>query len=154
MLQDSPWAFGADPRNDVALDPAHLRTALAKPENAIIAVESSDDSPLLVAAAGIYRVDNPKFSHRAKLWGVFVESDYRGRGLGNAVTLAAIDLASSWNGVTYIDAGVSESSPSALRLYKRLGFVEWGREPESTQYDGQRFDEIFLSRRVPDDGSA
>ena len=115
-------------------------------------MESSDDSPLLIAVAGIYRVDNPKFSHRAKLWGVFVDSDYRGRGLGHAITSAAIDLACSWAGVAYIDAGVSESAPSALRVYKNLGFVEWGREPESTQYDGQRFDEIFLSRRVPDGG--
>ena len=64
------------------------------------------------------------------------------------VTSAALELAKTWNGVAHIDVGVSENSPSALRIYQSLGFIEWGREPESTQHVGQRYDEVFLSLRV------
>jgi len=148
MLADAPWAFSASPDDDVALDPAFIHSTLTRPDNAILAIESDDASLALVAAAGIYRVRNPKFSHRAKLWGVFVDPGHRGHGFGRAVISAALELAKTWSGVAYIDVGVSSNSPAALRIYQRLGFVEWGREPESTQHDGQRFDEIFLSLRV------
>lgn len=148
MLADSPWAFSASPDDDVALDSAFLRTTLAQPDNAIVAVESDEDPTSLIAAAGIYRVRNPKFSHRAKLWGVFVDPGHRSYGLGRAVTSAALELGKTWNGVAHIDVSVSENSPVALHIYQSLGFVEWGREPESTQHDGQRYDEIFLSLRV------
>ena len=146
MLADAPWAFSADPDDDVALDPAFLRAALAKPDNAIMAIAGDEDS--LIAAAGIYRVENPKFSHRAKLWGVFVDPRHRGHGLGSAVCSAALALAETWDGLAYVDVGVSENAPAALRLYQSLGFVVWGREPESTQYGARRFDEIFLALRV------
>ena len=148
MLADSPWAFSADPEDDVALDPAFLRSTLAQAENAILAIESADGEPSLVAAAGIYRVKNPKSAHRAKLWGVFVDPAQRGHGLGRAVASAATELARTWTGVAYIDVGVSANAPAALHIYQRLGFVEWGREPESMQHDGQRYDEVFLSLRV------
>lgn len=148
MLSDSPWAYSANPDDDVALDSAFLRSALAQSDNAIMAIESVDDSTSLIAAAGIHRVRNPKFSHRARLWGIFVSPDHRGRGLGRAVTSAALDLARTWNGVERVDVAVSDNSPAALHIYQSLGFIEWGREPESTRHDGKRYDEIFLSLRI------
>ncbi|HVY60236.1 MAG TPA: GNAT family N-acetyltransferase, partial [Planctomycetota bacterium] len=90
----------------------------------------------------------PKFAHRAKVWGVFVEPARRGRGLGKAVMASAIELARGWPGVDYVDLGVSENAPAARRLYEALGFREWGREPESTEHDGRRYDEVFMTLRL------
>src|SRR5262245_20676931 len=81
MLADSPWAFASTPEDDDALDPAHMRKVLGEQENAIFAVEAVET---LIATAGIFRMKRPKFAHRAKLWGVFVDADHRGRGLGRA----------------------------------------------------------------------
>ncbi len=147
MLNDSPWAFTATEHDDIALDLEFLRSALADPENAILAIKGGDGSESLLASAGIYRMRNPKFSHRAKLWGVFVHPQHRGRGLGRAVVEAAVNLAQAWSGVAFIDVGVSANSPEAHAIYRKLGFVEWGREPETTQHLGKRFDEIFMSLR-------
>jgi ribosomal protein S18 acetylase RimI-like enzyme len=79
---------------------------------------------------------------------VFVEPDYRGRGLGRAVTSAAIAHARTWPGIDFIDLGVSENAPEALRLYESLGFTRWGREPEATQHEGRRYDEIHMTLRL------
>ena len=68
--------------------------------------------------------------------------------MGRAVVCAAIDLARSWDGVDYVDLGVSENAPDARNLYERLGFVAWGREPESLQIDDRRFDEIYMCLRL------
>jgi ribosomal protein S18 acetylase RimI-like enzyme len=145
MLREAPWAFAATPEDDVALDPAYLGKSLAESENAILAIE---EAGTLVASAGIVRMKSPKFAHRAKLWGVFVDAGRRGCGLGRRVTAAAVDLARTWDGVDFVDLGVSANSPEARRLYESLGFTVWGREPETTQYGGQRYDEIYMSLRV------
>jgi ribosomal protein S18 acetylase RimI-like enzyme len=148
MLAAAPWAFSATPEADIALDLAHLRSSLGEHENAIFAVESAEPPSTLVAAAGVFRMKNPKFAHRAQLWGVYVDSRHRGRGLGRAVVASAIELARSWSGVDFIDLGVSANSPEACRLYESLGFEAWGREPQTLQYDGQRYDEIYLTLRI------
>jgi len=94
------------------------------------------------------RARSPKFAYRASIWGVFVEPAYRGNGLGRAVVTAAIDLARSWSGVDYVDLGASGAAPEAQRLYERLGFAAWGREPEATEIDGRRYDEIHMTLRL------
>jgi len=94
------------------------------------------------------RARSPKFAHRASIWGVFVEPAHRGKGLGQAVIAAAIDLARTWPGVDYIDLGASGAAPEAQRLYERLGFAAWGREPEATEIGGRRYDEIHMSLRL------
>jgi ribosomal protein S18 acetylase RimI-like enzyme len=147
MLTEAPWAFAASPEDDVALDPARLATYLAEEESAIFAVEACSDQEL-VAAASIMRMKQLKFAHRARLWGVFVEPEHRGKGLGKAIVGAAVALARCWAGVSYIDLGVSANAPDAQRLYESLGFKAWGREPEATALDGRRYDEIHMTLKL------
>ena len=147
MLNEAPWAYMASPEDDRALDLAHLRAMLAEDESAAFAVPAADGDEL-VAVSCVARVKSPKFRHRAKVWGVFCDPAERGRGLGRAVVGACLTLARSWDGVEWIDLGVSANSPAAQRLYESLGFVEWGREPESTRIGDRRWDEIMMALRV------
>ena len=39
-------------------------------------------------------------------------------------------------------------SSSPEEEYESLGFRAWGREPESLEVDGRRYDEIFLALRL------
>jgi ribosomal protein S18 acetylase RimI-like enzyme len=160
MLLDAPWAFSASPEDDKGLDVAHLERSLAGEDYAIFAIESpavagaaashgeTREPPELIAAAGMMRARSPKFRHRASVWGVFVEPAYRGRGFGRAVTAAAVALARTWVGVDYVDLGASTAVPEAQRLYESLGFTAWGREPEATEVDGRRYDEIHMTLRL------
>jgi L-amino acid N-acyltransferase YncA len=43
---------------------------------------------------------------------------------------------------------VSENAPEAQRLYESLGFQQWGREPEATQHEGRRYDEIHMTLKL------
>ena len=164
MLLDAPWAFGASPESDKGLDVAHLTQALASEDYAIFAINAASAAareapgaplgePDSVAAAGIMRARSSKFAHRASIWGVFVEPAYRGNGLGRAVVTAAIDLARSWPGVDFVDLGASKRAPEAQCLYESLSFRAWGREPEATEHEGRRYDEIHMTLRLrPGDG--
>ena len=58
--------------------------------------------------------------------GIFVEYDFRGRGLGSAM----IDSAGEWcteNGLIHLSLNVGSMNESARRLYERKGFL-----PQST----------------------
>jgi RimJ/RimL family protein N-acetyltransferase len=130
-----------------------ISSALGHGEVPRSSTEVFRSGPELIAAAGIMRARSPKFAHRASIWGVFVEPAHRGKGLGQAVIAAAIDLARTWPGVDYIDLGASGAAPEAQRLYERLGFAAWGREPEATEIGGRRYDEIHMTLRLrPGDG--
>lgn len=162
MLIAMPWAFDASPQDDKALDRTWLAGMLAEEHSAIFAIQApgppgldwvglkeASDAPELIAAASITRAKQPQFAHRARIWGVFVEPPQRGKGMGRALLGAAIELAQSWEGVDFVDLSVSENAPEAQRLYESLGFEQWGREPEATEYEGRRYDEIYMTLRCP-----
>src|SRR5687767_6678921 len=75
MLRDAPWAFDASPVDGDALDLARTAATLDSAHAATFAVEAAgaEDAPELVAAATITRAPPPKFSHRARISGVFVD---------------------------------------------------------------------------------
>jgi RimJ/RimL family protein N-acetyltransferase len=156
MLTESPWAFGASPEDDFARDPDAVAERLALESSALFAVEDpgwgsgpgGTERPELVAAAGVVRQTRAKFVHRARIWGVYVSPEHRRRGFGRAVVAAAIARASAWPGVDWVDLAVSERAPEARRVYERLGFVAWGREPEATQVGDRRYDEIHMTLRL------
>ena len=54
-----------------------------------IAVEEGET---LIATAGSIRMRGSRFTHRMKLWGVFVDPYHRGRGWSRVVTSAAVVL--------------------------------------------------------------
>jgi len=159
MLTLAPWAFSATPEDDEALNAPHLTRMLAQEHHATFAIEvpprrsgSQADweagRPALVASASLTRAKAAKFSHRAGVWGVFVEPGYRRMGLGKALMHAVITHAQSWQSVEFLDLGVSANAPEAQRLYERFGFTVWGREPEATEHDGRRYDEIYMTLRL------
>jgi ribosomal protein S18 acetylase RimI-like enzyme len=71
-----------------------------------------------VASASLTRAKSPKFSHRARIWGVFVEPAYRGRAFGKALMQAVITHARSWQGVAFLDLGVSANLRRRSELYE------------------------------------
>ena len=144
-----PWAFDADPEDGEAGDLDWAAGLLTREDTvAIFAVEHPQDSRQLIASAAVTRARQPRYAHRARVWGVYVDPAFRGHGLGRSVMQAVIRHARTWQGVDYLDLSVSANSPAALNLYTRLGFIQWGREPETTACGEQRFDEIYMTLRL------
>ncbi|MCA9272082.1 MAG: GNAT family N-acetyltransferase [Phycisphaerales bacterium] len=141
MLEDTPWAFASDPESDNAREPSAFVERISKPYFAILATE--DETGALTAAAGVVRRPRKKLWHRAEIWGVYVRADCRKKGLGAVVVQAAIDEGLGWPGVDSVALSVSVRS-EAIRLYQRLGFEVWGREPDCLRLDGVSYDEYHL----------
>ncbi len=94
-----------------------------------------------------------KFSssrHKTNLWGVFVSPAHRGKGFGRVLVSVAVDHAFG-NGVRRVNLQVFVPNLEAVQLYKSMGFVEYGREPEAVYLNGSYHDGIHMSL-VKNDG--
>jgi len=58
--------------------------------------------------------------------GIIVHDDYRGRGIGTALTAALIDTADNWLNLKRLELSVYVDNEPAIRLYKKFGFVVEG----------------------------
>lgn len=103
----------------------------------------------LIAVATVTRNAHHKYAHRARLLSVFVDPPHRGKRLGEAVVAAAVEYARSWR-VEFVDLCVNGNAVPAQRLYARLGFVQWGRQQEAVDSDGNRLDEIHMTLSLRD----
>lgn len=144
MLVTDPFSFLGAPGDDVGCDPAFMRQQLAREEYAIFAAAGPEETGELLAVAGIVRESRKKLAHRAGIWGVYTRADSRGQGLARAVVARCIDAARTWDGVDIVGLSVSVRAEGAQRLYRSLGFVAWGTQPDSLRVDGEPESEIYM----------
>lgn len=148
-LEDTPHAFLASPGDDRAEDTEGLIAQISNPAEFAIAVAEPEDAPgLLIASAGIIRAPHLKARHRAMIWGVYCTPTQRRTGAAKACLELTLDIARSWNGVEVVALSVSAETPSAIALYKKLGFQPWGLEPDAIRIAEKSFDELYLQRRL------
>lgn len=82
----------------------------------------------IVGSAGIESFGNKyKIRHRAE-FGISILKDYWRLGIGSALTDACIACARK-AGYTQLELNVVAENTSAIALYERKGFVEFGRNP-------------------------
>lgn len=84
-----------------------------------------------------------KFRHKAGI-GIFILQKYCGMGLGRQLMEYAIENARKTE-LEQLKLGVFDDNVAAIRLYEKLGFREWGREPHAFKLkDGSYRDEIQM----------
>ena len=88
-----------------------------------------------------------KSSHRCSI-GLGVRKEYHGLGLGTILIQHALDFAKEAEYQT-MELGVMSDNKPAQGLYKKMGFVEWGRLPKAFILDdGNTVDEITMYRAI------
>ncbi|MBQ3264589.1 MAG: GNAT family N-acetyltransferase [Ruminococcus sp.] len=99
----------------------------------------------IVGTAGIERVGkHEKLAHRCD-FGVSVEKDYWGLGIGKALLYACIDCAKR-AGYRQMELEVVADNDRAVKMYQNAGFVEYGRNPRDflSRYSG--YQEVIYMR--------
>ncbi len=101
----------------------------------------------LVATAAVSRPSVlASSSHKMLMWGVFTSPRFRRRGIGRLVVEHAIHHALE-SGALRVNLLAYVPNEAALALYRGLGFVKCGTEPEAVNLDGQYFDGVHMSLR-------
>lgn len=102
-----------------------------------------DDSQL-VGMVGINRDLRPSVAHKATLWGGYVTADYRQQGIGYLLLREMLTRARAVPDLLQIRAVVNASSLEALALLGKMGFEQFGREPNAKKVDRVLYDQIYL----------
>lgn len=102
-----------------------------------------DASGALVGVAGLMIPIAIKTRHKGFLWGMYVHQAARGSGLSQRLVEAVIDDARGK--VEQLQLTVVASNAPAVRLYSKLGFVDYGLEKRALHVDGHYFDEMLMA---------
>jgi ribosomal protein S18 acetylase RimI-like enzyme len=106
------------------------------------------DGDKAVGMVGAIFENNPKVEHVAKLFGVFVDSDYRGKGIGKMLLESILDKVVERGGVLKIVLDVNPAQTEAVGLYHKFGFKTVGKLSKELKIDGEYHDleimELFL----------
>lgn len=146
-LLDEPFAFLASPEDDRASAHDSVRELLDSSSNGS-SVFGAFDGDELVGMVGLTRDRPVKAAHRACVWGVYVDSRRRKRGVGAWLLAAILDHARQMDGVTCVYLSVSEKTPGARRLYESAGFTVWGLEPDAMRYREESAREYHLAMEL------
>lgn len=141
-FRDAPLSFAQDP--DATIDAAAIRAEWERTLGADQFILGYFVGERLAGMVGFSRCEPAKRRHRGYVWGFFVDAAYQGRGIGRQLMEALIARARELEGLEKIYLTVSHLATAALALYLKLGFTEFGREPDAARTGKAKMDEIYL----------
>lgn len=98
----------------------------------------------VVGAVGIFQEERPKLIHKAQLWGMHVDAEFRNRGVGDQIMRLLVRHAKEKLKVVSVGLTVESGNAFAIRLYEQFGFKKWGVEPKAMIIDGKYYDEDHM----------
>lgn len=126
----------------VEQEKAYLRKKLESVREIELAAEVNG---VITGTAGVDSIGSAeKIRHRAS-FGISIDQAWWGLGIGRALTEACIDCAGA-AGYSQLELEVVAVNERAYRLYRSLGFVEYGRNPRGFRSRAEGLQEIVLMR--------
>ena len=126
-LQSCPTAFSSSWDEENGQTMAKFADRLEKS----VVLDAWLDECTLCGIAGMFVPDMAKLRHKASIVGVYVRPEARGTGLAQALLEPLMAHANEQ--VEALLITVEACNIGALRLYKKLGFEEYGRGPPPRQ---------------------
>ncbi|NCT84699.1 MAG: GNAT family N-acetyltransferase [Comamonadaceae bacterium] len=137
MLAGHPEAFTSDAETESRRDLVSYRSRLAGGGDTLFTLVALDDARL-VGALTCEREPRLKVRHIAHLVGMMVAHTHRGRGIGRALLVAAIDRIKASPGVAQITLSVTAGNHAAIGLYESQGFERYGCLPDAIRLSDGR----------------
>lgn len=135
MRYADEWTIAADKQKEILADMERAPKALML--GAFVGER--------LVGVGNFRPVHPgdRARHRAVL-GILILKSHWGKGVGSAMMRAMIDAAKT-TALEQLELDVVSTNETAVRLYRKCGFVEYGRHPRLMKYrDGTYADAIVM----------
>jgi L-phenylalanine/L-methionine N-acetyltransferase len=136
LVTNGDWRTAADERR-------YLRTIRRSANAAVLVAESRDR---IVGRLSIARDPHPASRHVADL-GVMVAREFRGRGAGRALMVAAEEWASRV-GVRKLELHVFPHNAAAIALYEGLGYAREGLRRRHYRRSGDFLDAVLMAKEI------
>ncbi len=142
-LECEPGAFSSSVEDHLKLPRDEIRRRLtADPANNFVFGVFADDK--LLGTAGFARETQPKSRHKGRIWGVYLNAELRGQGIGRKMLQVLLERAAKIDGLEHIILSVTTSQAAAIATYRSLGFTSFGVEPKALKIGDRYIDELYL----------
>jgi RimJ/RimL family protein N-acetyltransferase len=142
--RESPESIYPTAEEMLAMPISELQSKLAQRHGYVL---GAFDEAELIGIAGLRGESYSKLSHTAVLWGVYVRSAYRGRGIASKMVATLLEVARNLPRVHQVKLCVHTQNVQAKRIYLANGFESYGVEPDVLRV-GDRFVAEELMRVV------
>lgn len=140
-LKNSPESFGSSYEEEAAFDVERFTKRITKPNSTTFGVFDGNN------LAGICNVSfqpRKKMNHRADIFSMYVEPEFRGKGFGKALIESAIKRACERKTIRQIYLTVVSSNKKAKSLYESFGFKTYGIDRQAMRYNGIFYDHELM----------
>ena len=117
---------------------------VASEERADAHILGAWEDDTLVGMIGANRNLRPTVKHKSTLWGLYVTSAHRRRGIGSALLDEVVKVLKGEPELRLIRAVVTITSREALSLLEKKGFQVYGQEPEAKRLNDQFLDQVYM----------
>lgn len=101
----------------------------------------------LISIASLNTTSSTRVGHNGD-FGITVKKEFWGIGIGAAMTNEIITFAKDHPIIKNIHLGVRAENDSAIKLYKKVGFVKTGVRKDYFHVNGKYYDEILMDLQV------
>lgn len=144
-LKEEPESFAASYEESVEMLPADIEKRLENSNNAFVL---GAFTPKLAGMIGFYRRQGLKVKHKGVIWGMYVAPESRTQGLGKALILSTVELASKFGDVEELLLTVGAQNKSAHRLYSACGFKSYSVEPGALKLGDRYFNDEWMALKL------
>ncbi|EKV06606.1 Acyl-CoA N-acyltransferase [Penicillium digitatum] len=107
---------------------------------------TSTSNPVPIGHVNLFSLHGPHYTHhRNAMIGISLVDGFRGKGYGGEAINWALDWAFQHVGLHRVSIGAFSFNENALKLYRKLGFVDEGREREAVYHRRAWHDTVSLS---------
>ena len=144
-LSEHPEAFGSSPEEHPPLTEIvkAFETRWQSDEDYVLGAFLGAD---LVGTARFARETGRKLRHKGGVFGMYVASEARGRGIGGALLEGILARAQQIEGLEQLHLSVTEQNTAAKALYLSCGFCVYATEPRALKIGSRYLNELHLLR--------
>ena len=146
-LEAEPFAFGKSVEEHQAT-PVHIWAARFRDAPHSNLHLGAFENGKLIGIATFLRETGFKDRHKGRIYGVYVTSAHRGKGVARALLSYLIERAKQDSSLEQILLAVAASQTAAKQLYSNLGFRIYGTEPRALKVGVEYVDEDYMILRL------
>jgi RimJ/RimL family protein N-acetyltransferase len=103
---------------------------------------------ILIGVVTFIREDRIKIKHKGGIYGMFINPDFQGKGIGSKLMKLTLEKAFKMEGLRQINLGVMSSNLNAIRLYEKMGFKPYGVEEKAVFVNETFLDESLMVKFI------
>jgi ribosomal protein S18 acetylase RimI-like enzyme len=144
-LQSEPAAYSSSYQETLSRSDEHWQQRLTN-DHSVHLLARALGRP--IGMVGGYLGSDEGDDSGAVVFGMYVTSEYRGRGIGRLLLTSLIDRLSAFLQISTIRLWVTETQVPARALYESMGFQVVGKTEEGIVVNDRRYEELIMELRV------